>query len=393
MDSNYHIFKKPVKSKDKIIHRWYYYFFDPVTGKKIQKVCKNCKTQAQANAFISTLPPLFVEKKVTLNDICEWMYFPGGPHLERMAKLGKVWSIDTIKDKHRMLELFLENFGELELKDITIPMITEFLADINRSGGWKNNFLTVVREIYAEAPFHGIPYIPCPAFPNFIRNSKKKSLFTKEELKMLFNESLWIRFNEERYRKFPQFNEGHSSMYLMFLVIANCGLRIGEGIAIKVKQFHFDEKVLVVDGFMRRNTLKRTNYNKCGSEDNQKIRVAPLPDEILRIIQAYIKKHNLGPEDYVFQRYGKPIRAWLAEEWFRKIIRMTDINVGKRILTPHSLRFTYITRLRQDVAGETVQKIAGHTSLNMTDYYTIPDISDLVEAVQPAAGAVNRLFA
>lgn len=182
-------------------------------------------------------------------------------------------------------------------------------------------------------------------------------------------------------------------MYLMFLVIANCGLRIGEGIAIKVKQFHFDEKVLVVDGFMRRNTLKRTNYNKCGSEDNQKIRVAPLPDEILRIIQAYIKKHNLGPEDYVFQRYGKPIRAWLAEEWFRKIIRMTDINVGKRILTPHSLRFTYITRLRQDVAGETVQKIAGHTSLNMTDYYTIPDISDLVEAVQPAAGAVNRLFA
>ena len=95
----------------------------------------------------------------------------------------------------------------------------------------------------------------------------------------------------------------------------------------------------------------------------------------------------------MFQRYGKPIRAWLAEEWFRKIIRMTDINVGKRILTPHSLRFTYITRLRQDVSGETVQKIAGHNSLNMTDYYTIPDISDLVEAVQPAAGAVNRLFA
>lgn len=126
-----------------------------------------------------------------------------------------------------MLELFLENFGELELKDITIPMITEFLADINRSGGWKNNFLTVVREIYAEAPFHNLPYIPCPTFPNFIRNSKKKSLFTKDELKMLFNESLWIRFNEERYRKFPQFNEGHSSMYLMFLVIANCGLRIG----------------------------------------------------------------------------------------------------------------------------------------------------------------------
>ena len=40
MDSNYHIFKKPVKSKNKIIHRWYYYFIEPVTGKKVQKVCR-----------------------------------------------------------------------------------------------------------------------------------------------------------------------------------------------------------------------------------------------------------------------------------------------------------------------------------------------------------------
>ena len=32
---DYHLFKKTTKSKSKIVHRWYYYFIDPVSGKKI----------------------------------------------------------------------------------------------------------------------------------------------------------------------------------------------------------------------------------------------------------------------------------------------------------------------------------------------------------------------
>ena len=389
---DYHIFKKPTQSKGKTVHKWYYYFVDPVSRKKIQKVCKNCKTQAQAYSFVFALPPLIQEKKTTLNDICEWMYFPGGPHLERMSKLGRTYDILTLKDKHNLLEIFLKEFGELELKDITIPLATDFLSSFNRSGSWKNNFLTVIRDIYAEAPFHGVPYIPCPAFPNFIRNSKKKDIFTKEEMKALFNESVWLQVSDKRYAKHPQFDEGHKAIYLMFLVAANCGLRIGEAIGIKVKQFLFDQKVLVVDGYFKHTTLIRTTYNKCGSEDNQKIRVAPLPDIILNILQNYFKAQGLGPEDYAFQRYGKPIRNWLAEVWFKKAVEVAGINVGKRILTPHSLRFTYITRLRQNVAGETVQKIAGHTTLDMTNYYTIPDLAEMVAAVQPAVDAANELF-
>ena len=63
MDSNYHIFKKAVQSKGKTVHKWYYYWNDPVTGVMRQKVCKGCKTQAEAYTFVSALPPLFVKKK------------------------------------------------------------------------------------------------------------------------------------------------------------------------------------------------------------------------------------------------------------------------------------------------------------------------------------------
>lgn len=392
MDSNYHIFKKSVKSKGKTVHKWYYYWNDPVTGVMHQKVCKGCKTQAEAYAFVSSLPSLFSEEKITIKKIAENMYIPGSEHIERSLKLGKTWASSTIKDKRSSLEIIIEQFGDLELKDLTIPMVINYLSDDPHSGSWKNNFLTVVGEIYAEAPFHGVPYIPTPTFPKFKRNTKKKDIFTTEELNVLFDENLWMNFSSAKYKNFPQFDEGHRTMYLMFLCCIKCGLRIGEGIGIRVNQFLFDEKILVVDGYYKHEEKIRTVYNKCGSEENKKLRVAPLPNDLAVIMKKYIAEKNLGPDDYVFQRYDKPIRKWLAEEWFKKILAKSGINTKNRILTPHSLRYTYITRMRRDVSGETIQKIAGHTSMAMTDYYTRSEIPEMMAAIKPAEAAANKLF-
>ena len=392
MDSNYHLFKKSVQSKGKTVHKWYYYWNDPVTGVMRQKVCKGCKTQAEAYTFVSALPPLFVEEKITISTIGKWMYIPGSSHLERMEKLGKKYTLETLKCKRGLLDIFLAKFGDLELKDLTIPMVIDFLTEDPHSGSWKNNFLTVIGEVYAEAPFMGLPYIPAPQFPKFRRNSIKKDVFTTDELNILFDESLWINLSSTKYANHPQFDEGHKAIYLMFLCCIKCGLRIGEAIGARVNQFLFDQGMFVVDGFYRHNQLLRTSYNKCGSDEDRKIRVAPLPEDFAIIIQKYIAENNLSGDDYVFQRYNKPIRKWLAEEWFRRAVAKSGIETKNRVLTPHSLRYTYITRMRRDVAGETVQKIAGHTSLAMTDHYTRAAIPEMVEAVKPAVEAANKLF-
>ena len=392
MDSNYHLFKKSVQSKGKTVHKWYYYWNDPLTGVMRQKVCKGCKTQAEAYTFVSALPPLFVEEKITISSIGKWMYIPGSSHLERMEKLGKQYTLETLKCKRGLLDIFLAKFGDLELKDLTIPMVIDFLTEDPHSGSWKNNFLTVVGEVYAEAPFMGLPYIPAPQFPKFRRNSIKKDVFTTDELNILFDESLWINLSSTKYANHPQFDEGHKAIYLMFLCCIKCGLRIGEAIGARVNQFLFDQGMFVVDGFYRHNQLLRTNYNKCGSEEDKKIRVAPLPEDFSLIIQKYIAENHLSGDDFVFQRYNKPIRKWLAEEWFRRAVASSGIKTKNRVLTPHSLRYTYITRMRRDVAGETVQKIAGHTSLAMTDHYTRAAIPEMVEAVKPAVEAANKLF-
>lgn len=255
MDSNYHIFKKKITTNKKTTHKWYYFWNDPVTGKMYQRVCKGCKTQAEAYAFVSALPPLFVEEKITIAKIAEWMYVPGGPHLERLAKLGIVYSPETISNKRHKLNIIVEEFGNLEVQDLTIPLITDYLIADSRSGSWKNGFLTVIGELYSNAPFCGTPYIPIPAFPKFRRNSKKKDIFTTEELNIFFNERLWLEHSETKYQNFPQFDEGHKAMYLLFLCCVKLGLRIGEGIGIRTNQFLFDERAFVVDGFWKANQL------------------------------------------------------------------------------------------------------------------------------------------
>ena len=183
---DYHIFKKSTKSKNKTVHRWYYYYIDAITGKKVQKVCKGCKTQAESYAYVSSLPSLYELRSSTIKEIAEWMYVPGSAHLERQGKLGKILDLKTLKTKRHQLEILIEKFGDIELKDLSIPMIMDFLMKDNHSGSWKNNFLTIVTEVYAEAPFHNVPYVAIPSFPKFARNTKKKDILTTDELKILF---------------------------------------------------------------------------------------------------------------------------------------------------------------------------------------------------------------
>lgn len=389
---DYHIFKKPTKSGKRIVHRWYYYYEDIFTGHKIQKVCKNCKTQAEAFAYISQLPPLVKEEKITIAKIAETMFLPNSSHVIRLENLGKKLDPKTLKEKRHKLNILVEEFGDYELQDLTIPMVINFLIPIEKSGSWKNNFLTVVSNVYDEAPFQGVQ-VQKLAFPKFTRHTKKGDIFTTEELNKLFDQNTWIRLERKMFaRQAIKPDEDYMAIYLMFLCCISCGLRLGESIGLRVGQFLFHEGMLVVDGFIKDFDRIRTSYNKKGSEEDSKIRVVPVPDVLCNMLQKYIAELGLTQNDFVFSRYGIPIRKGLAEKWFSRAVIEAGIVKGDRKLTPHSLRFTYVTRMRRNETGETVQKLAGHSSIAMTDYYTRICIPEMVKSLQPTREAANRLF-
>ena len=74
------------------------------------------------------------------------------------------------------------------------------------------------------------------------------------------------------------------------------------------------------------------------------------------------------------------------------MISKAAIEVGSRKLTPHSLRYTYVTRMRRYIDGDIVRILAGHTTQEMTDYYTKPMIDDMIKQIEASKEATEKLF-
>lgn len=165
-----------------------------------------------------------------------------------------------------------------------------------------------------------------------------------------------------------------------------------EARALRVKQFVPDKNALVIDGFCERDG-HRTNYNKKGSDEDQKLRVTLVPEDTMGVLMSYIRQHHLDQDDFVFQNdMGLPLRQEFLESVLKRVLIKAGIDFSGRKLCPHSFRFTYVTRMRQRVDAETVQKMVGHSSVEMTEYYTRAAIPETIESIQDVMPAVNGLF-
>ena len=81
------------------------------------------------------------------------MFIPESDHVRRLDKLGKSLDFITLREKRHKLDFSVAEFGYLEITKLTVPMVIQFLMDDPHSGNWKNNFLTVVGNVYDETPF------------------------------------------------------------------------------------------------------------------------------------------------------------------------------------------------------------------------------------------------
>ncbi len=374
---HYNVFRRSVKSKNnKSVYRWYYSFIDPVSKIKKQRVIKDCRSRAEAYAFVSALPDLD-EKKVLIKDICKDMFISRSAHLERLEQHGKSLTPETCLRHRHLINIIVEQFGNIELKDLTVTMVDDFLRkDTKHTGSWKNSILETLNHIYKEAPFFGCTSIIKPQFQRFSRNCKKADIFTTDELERFFDKKNWTNERD----------------YLALLCMVSFGLRIGEVRAIQVRQFIFEKNALIVDGFCKSNG-ERTNFNKKGNDEDKKWRVSFAPDSTIVQISLYIAKNNIGLNDFLFAKENNiPLRREYLEDVFERQLKIAGIEKNGRKLVPHSFRFTYVTRMRRELPAEIVQKLAGHSSVEMTDYYTRAAIPEMVASLEIAVPAVNELF-
>jgi integrase len=408
----FHTFRKPkILKNGKKIYKWYYYYYSN-TGKKVQKRCIACQNRSEAENFIrsipippdiagaAALPPVL---DIRIRDIAGNMFIPGSDHESRRKQLGKSVEMETAMYDRRFIRLIIEKWGDRKLESIEADEVSEYLFKIKRSGSWKNSYLQVFGEIYKEAAWYKVKAVK-PPFPTFARNSKKADIFTTAELNKFF-----------KPQNFPD-----PVYYALFLVSLSGGLRLGEARAIRAKQVIFDKKVLIVDGFCKRDG-RRTVYNKAGTVDEPKLRAVYLPSKTLEVLKDHIEKNNTQPEDFIFKKDGRPLRMEWSETVFYKALQNvgiipheppkivdkteTELKIKvqkqgrKRIkpldgrkLVPHSLRYTYVTRMRRELSVETLQKMTGHNSIEMVDYYTRPVLDDFLAALPGAEAATENLF-
>ncbi|MDR1576348.1 MAG: tyrosine-type recombinase/integrase [Treponema sp.] len=409
-NSVYHAFRKPkILKGGKKVHRWYYYWLD-AAGKQHQSACRGCRNRSEAENYIRTLapPPDTAPAPaggdgVTIGEIAETMYIPGSAHVKRRIQLGKSVAVETMAECRRYTKLIIALWGGMRLRDLGVDQVMPYLFNQEKSGKWKNRFLEVLGEVYTEAPWYHCR-IAKPAFQRFSTNSRKADIFTTAELDRLF-----------RPENFP--NEMY---YLFFLLCLSGGLRLGEVRAIRVKQIIFDRKVLIVDGFCKPSG-ERTIYNKKGTPDHPHLRLVYLPDMTLNRLAAWIAAQGLQEDDFCFTINGKPVRQERAQRAFYEALQKTGLipyptkriraksksitgrnrisqahqkPLDGRKLVPHSLRYTYVSRMRRELSAAELQPMSGHASVEMVDYYNRKMLDLALESL-PRTGpaAANTLFA
>jgi integrase len=416
----YHAFRKPkVLKNGKTVHRWYYYWLDD-TGKQIQKSCgTKVKKREDAESFIRTLPPppksavavpasgkggiyakparMTHNNDILVRDLAENMFIPGSPHLQRRKQLKKSVNKETVYDGRIYMNHITAVWGDRMLRSLEMEEVMNYLFSVERSGSWKNRYISFLNEIYQESQFMGCKIFK-PDFPSIGRDSQKADILSDAELERFFK---------------PE-NFAHD-FFLFFLCSLSGGLRLGETRALKVKQIIFEKSAVIIDGFLKDDNT-RTNYNKCGSPEHPKLRVVIYPDFTLNLLKKHIERNAAQDEDYVFTYNEKPISKSMAERAFivalinagltwdkktliekgywkkGKMLIKRDLTPTGKKLIPRSLRFTYVTRMSPNIDARNLKKMTGHDSEAMVNYYNRKNLEMALAEIPDAGIATSALL-
>lgn len=369
----FHLFRKEIYSKNKKIKKWYYWFYDK-NGKQIQRVCKGCLTKAEAENFIAALPVPEKKSETKISEITREMYIPGSLHVLRREQMGKSVKLKTLTEWRRYINVINNNFGDINISDLTVKDFTTFLLNLSKSTSWKNHLINVMDEVYQEAVWQGI-ISSAPALQTFKPKYTKADTLTEDEI--------------QRFVKRENF--ANETEYMIFLLTLSAGMRISEARAFRPCQLSETNNVVYVDGFLDKSTQERNDYCKAGSEENPKWRVAIIPDKTAAELREFISKKNLKQNDLLFTHSdGSAYRIENLEDIFERALISAGIEKNQRKLVCHSLRYTYVTRMRQIYDSDTVRKMAGHTNQKTNDYYNRPTLLEsersLLPVIDKAAG-------
>lgn len=266
--------------------------------------------------------------------------------LIRKEALRRGFSPRTIKTYCFCVEKFLSSYRNKELKCITKKDVQEYFdrfIENGRPGNTINVHLNAVKFLFEEVLRKrltvNIKYSKTPQrLPEFL---------TKEEMVRLLDSIS---------------NPKHTLM-ITFLYAA--GMRVGELVSLKVRDFEFNQ-----------------NYGWVRQGKGGKDRIFIIPQKLKSELLDWIEKQKLSLGDWLFTGYGK---NHISPATIQAIVKdaAKKAKIFKKV-HPHTMRHSFATHLIQNGYAVTeVQPLLGHSSLQTTMIYLHMAAPELLKVKSP----------
>ena len=225
------------------------------------------------------------------------------------------------------------------ISEITKRDLERMIVDMKKDGIKHNSIATYVRFLRTIFNWCEAEEIAVPKLKNLKEKEVVKETYTDAELEKLLRKP----------KKGCDFGEYRTWVIINFLL--NSGCRAATARNIKNKDVDLDGMRVVF------------RHNK-----NGKIQTIPLCSIMASILKDYMKIRKGKPDDFLFcDVYG----GELTENALRHAVANYNKSRGVSSTSVHKFRHTFARKYLMDCGGNafTLQKLMGHSTLNMTKRY------------------------
>ncbi|RSK29209.1 site-specific integrase [Bacillus sp. HMF5848] len=346
--------------------------FDPLTGKRKQKVKSGFSTKQEAVETAATLihelnQGTYLEEtdKIFSDFAKEWL---------TVYSEAKDVKPGTIRVRKHEISKLLPYFSQLKLKDINRKMYQDALNDLKEKGysdSTRDGVNRTGRMIFRKALELELLKKDPTEFAYVKKDKKTIEQLEEEEVPNYLEKeelALFLKTAKEN---------GLEHDYLAFLILSYSGIRAGELIALKWKDIDFVNHTINITKTCYNPSNNALKY-QLGTPKTRKSRRKIIVDEdVINALQEHKKVQDevierLGDsyynQDFIFakmqRQYGYPIVIKNVRDRMKRLLKIACLNED---LTPHSLRHTHTSLLAEArVSLEQIMDRLGHTDDQIT---------------------------
>ena len=306
------------------------------------------------------------------------------PYIKQLTRLGKkIPNPERFYARFKAFKRYASLFGDTKLAEITADELNTILGCIKNHNKLRDSTAACFRYGITQA-LH-FAYVNnllardiASGVTKFSNRSEEKSIFSQEELQLLFNSD---------HNPFER-----EDCFLVNKLLIKTGCRIGEILALQIKDLIHTENgyVLAVSKSynMITNRLKET---KTGRKD-----FVSISDATAGELRAFIERNPFKnePDAFIFysQKKDHPMRYNTIERNFNRITK--KLGIKRAGLTIHSYRHTYAVALAAAGFSQAELKyLTRHDSLKELERYMTHITPELKQKNRQAAYCIEKLIA